>query len=226
MAHLNRVFIALAILSCLTTTPALAASEQQEIVDKSRITVDSFIRSGDMGGLQSYLRRAHGVIVIPQLLKAAFFFGGSGGSGVLMARNTKSGSWSHPSFVTMGSGSIGLQFGAEAQEIILVIMTKKGLSAVLKNKVTLGGDASVAAGPVGAGGKVAATTNLSDMYAFARSKGLFAGISLEGAVIESRDKWNASYYKRSVKPNDIVTRRQVKNAGAQTLVNAMNKLSR
>jgi lipid-binding SYLF domain-containing protein len=207
-------------------SPAMAGTEEQALVDKAKLTVDEFARSGDMGGFQDYLKRAKAVIVIPQLLKAGFFIGGSGGSGVLLANGDSQGSFSHPSFITMGSGSIGLQFGAEAQQIILVIMTEKGLDAVLRNKVTLGADASVAAGPIGGGGKVAATSSFSDIYSFAVSQGLFAGVSVEGAVLQERREWNQKYYQKEVKASDIVVRRQVLNKGAEALVGALNELSK
>ncbi len=226
MRLIMKLSVCMTVAALIFSSSALASSDEQALVDKAKLTVEEFSRSGEMGGFRNYLKKAKGVIVIPQLLKAGFFIGGSGGSGVLMARESTKGSFSNPSFITLGSGSIGLQFGAEAQQIILVIMTEKGLDAVLRNKVTLGGDASVAAGPVGGGGKVAATTSLSDMYSFAISQGLFAGISLEGAVLQERAEWNEKYYNKNLKAADIVIRRQAQNSGAQPLIGALNNLAK
>ncbi|MEM7173301.1 MAG: lipid-binding SYLF domain-containing protein, partial [Pseudomonadota bacterium] len=159
---------------------------------------------------------------VPQLLKAGFFIGGSGGSGVLLSYDPGSNSWSSPSFLTMGSGSLGLQIGAEASEIVLVIMNEKGMEAVVKNKFTLGGDASVAVGPLGAGAKAATTTNIgADVYSFAKSKGLFGGIALEGAVLQPSAEANKAYYGSDVTPIQIVVERKVTNPGAASLDQAL-----
>ena len=198
------------------------AGEQQGLVDKARITIESFSTDENMESLRSMLAGARGVMIIPQLLKAGFIIGGSGGSGVLLAHDRDSGAWSAPSFITMGSGSIGLQIGAEAQEIVLVIMTKKGIEAVIQSKFSLGAEASIAVGPIGGGVEAATTANLqADIYAFARSKGLFAGVALEGAVIESRDKWNQRYYGKPTTPKEIVIDRTVTHQGGNALAAAL-----
>ena len=203
------------------------AGEEQGLVDKARITIESFTTDENMKSLRAMLAGARGVMIIPQLLKAGFIIGGSGGSGVLLAHDRDSGAWSAPSFITMGSGSIGLQIGAEAQEIVLVIMTKKGIEAVIQHKFTLGAEASVAVGPIGGGIEAATTANLrADIYGFARSKGLFGGIALEGAVIESRDKWNQRYYGKPVTPKAIVIDRTVTHQGTNALAAALVKAAK
>ena len=108
---------------------------------------------------------------------------------------------------------IGLQIGADASEIILMVMTEKGLTAMLSTEFKLGADVSVAAGPVGASAKA----QTADVLAFGRSKGAFGGISIEGAVISPRDKWNAAYYGKPVSPVDILVRRTVSNPQADSL---------
>ena len=128
-----------------------SAGEEQALVDKSRITVEAFTTDKEMVNMRALLRDARGVIVVPQLLKGGFIFGGSGGSGVLMARDRDRNAWSAPSFITMGSGSIGAQFGAEAQQLVLLIMTDKGVNSLLESNAKLGAEASVAVGPKGAG---------------------------------------------------------------------------
>jgi len=121
----------------------------------------------------------------------------------------------------MGSVSFGLQFGGEASEIILMIMTEKGMDSMLTTSFKLGADATVAAGPVGTGAKAAT----ADILAFARSKGAFAGISIEGAVIKPRDGWNASYYGKTVSPADITIRHMVSNPHADKLRSLVAKQS-
>ena len=194
-----------------------ATAEAQELVNKARLSFESLLRDPNMTWFREHLKDAKGILIVPQLLKAAFFVGGSGGSGVLIAHDEKSGEWSEPAFYTVGSGSFGLQFGAEASEVVLLIMTQRGVEALLTSTLKLGGDASVAIGPVG-GGVQGATANLSaDILSFARSKGLFAGISLEGAVVAARDDWNNAYYGKVVRPLDILMNRSVSNSHSAEL---------
>jgi lipid-binding SYLF domain-containing protein len=194
-----------------------ASAEAQELVNKARLSFESLLRDPNMTWFRDHLKDAKGILIVPQLLKAAFFVGGSGGSGVLLARDEKTGKWSEPAFYTLGSGSFGLQFGAEASEVVLLIMTQRGVEALLTSTLKLGGDVSVAIGPVG-GGVQGATANLSaDILSFARSKGLFAGISLEGAVVATRDDWNNAYYGKAVRPLDILMNHSVRNSHSDEL---------
>lgn len=220
MTRLQTIALAAGLAGMLAAaaSPPARADEQQGLVDKARITLESFANDKRMGPFREQLKKARGVFVVPQLLKAGFIIGGSGGSGVLLGRDSKAGDWTQPAFYTMGAGSVGFQIGAEAAEVVLLMMTEKGLNAVLSTNLKLGADASIAAGPLGAGVAAGTTTNLSaDILAFSRSKGLFAGASLEGAVIANRDTWNESYYGRPVTATDIIIRRNVSNPGTSGL---------
>ncbi len=220
MTRLQTIALAAGLAGMLAAaaSPQARADEQQGLVDKARITLESFANDKRMGPFREQLKKARGVFVVPQLLKAGFIIGGSGGSGVLLGRDSKAGDWTQPAFYTMGAGSVGFQIGAEAAEVVLLMMTEKGLNAVLSTNMKLGADASIAAGPLGAGVAAGTTTNLSaDILAFSRSKGLFAGASLEGAVIANRDTWNESYYGRPVTATDIIIRRNVSNPGTNGL---------
>ncbi len=206
--------------------PVLASSDQQGLVDQARITVDSMAQDPSYGDMRAYMARSVGVMIIPQLLKAGFIIGGSGGDGILVGRD-KNGTWSPPAFYTLAAGSIGLQIGAQASEVVLVINHEHGLSAILEDQMKLGADASIAVGPIGSGVEAATTTNMrADIFSYARSKGLFAGVSLEGAAILSSKDWNASYYGRPVNPRDIVVNRTVDNAGASALRTALQGAAR
>lgn len=197
---------------------AFAASDQQELVDRARITLDSLGNDPSYGDMRAYLARSVGCLIVPQLLKAGFIIGGSGGDGVLVGRRKTDGSWSAPAFYTLAAGSFGLQIGAQASEVVLVINNERGLEAIFKDEMKLGADASIAVGPVGSGVEAAMTTNFrADIYSYARAKGLFAGASLEGAGILSATSWNKAYYGRAVNPRDIVLNRIVDNAGANSL---------
>jgi lipid-binding SYLF domain-containing protein len=194
----------------LAASSAQAETEQDALVEKARLTVESMAREQNLP-IAEYLKRSKAVLIVPQFLKAGFIIGGAGGSGVLVARGQQG--WSDPAFMTMGAGSIGLQIGAEAQEVLLMVMTDKGLDAILKDNVKLGGNASIAVGPVGAGASAATTTNLNaDIVSFARSKGLYGGVSFEGAVVANRPEWNEAYYGRKLSGSEAIHARPSKAA--------------
>jgi lipid-binding SYLF domain-containing protein len=196
-------------------------SKPHELVSKAQTTIKNFGSDPDMTWFRDNVNRAKGLFIVPQLLKAGFIVGGSGGSGVLLARDEKTGHWSYPAFYTMGSGSIGLQIGGAAEEIVLMVMSKKGMDAMLSSSFKLGGDVSVAAGPVGAGAKAAT----ADIVAFSRSKGVYGGVSVEGAVIKIREGWNSSYYGESVRPIDILVLGKVSNKDADPLRSTVGRIA-
>ena len=195
--------------------------ELHKIVNNAHTSLQNFISDPSMGWFRSYIKNAKAVFIVPQLVRAGFIFGGSGGSGILLARDDRTGSWSDPSFSSMGSVSWGLQLGVEAAEVMLMVMTTKGLDSMLSTKFQLGADASVAAGPVGAGAQAATV----DILAFSRTKGLFGGLTIEGAVITSRDKWNSTYYGQTVRPVDILVSREVSNVNATALRRTLTEVS-
>jgi len=197
--------------------------DARHLVEKARMTLDSFDRAKEMSAFRDLLKDARGVFIAPQILKGAFIVGASGGSGVFMVRDTRTGKWSQPAFYTIGSASFGLQIGGQASEVVLLAMTDRGVSALLSNSVKLGADVGVAAGPVGMGAS-AATANLSaDILSFARSRGLFAGISLDGAVVAVRDSLNHAYYGAQVTPTDILVKRTVANRQSRRLISAISR---
>jgi len=201
--------------------PAVArAANDQGLVDQARVTVGDFTADTQFTDMRRKLARAKGVFIVPQLLKASFIIGGEGGSGVLLAK-TQNG-WSEPAIYTMGAGSIGLQIGGEASEVMLLLMSDKAVEAILRNEFKLGADAAVAAGPVGAGIEAATTTNLgADILSYAKSKGLAAGISIEGAVITARHSRNTAYYGKAAHPRAILYENAVSNPGTQGLRQAL-----
>lgn len=142
------------------------------------------------------LERAYGIAVIPDLTKVAFFAGGRHGRGVLVVRDSK-GRFSSPVFITMTGGSFGWQWGVQSTDIVLVFTTPKGVEGISGGKVTLGADASVAAGPVGRSASAATDSNFkAEVYSYSRSRGVFAGIALDGTVIRIDDDANAEFYKK------------------------------
>jgi lipid-binding SYLF domain-containing protein len=213
--------IGVALLFVGLARPAAALSDQQEVVDKARITFDKLITSPEFAELPNYVKRAKAVMIFPELVKGGFIIGGEGGSGVLVVRDAARG-WSYPAFYTLAAGSLGLQIGGQVSEVVLTVMSDKALDAVIDNQMKLGGDVSMAAGPLGKGVEASTTTNLeADVYSFAKTAGLFGGVSLEGAGILKRDSWNANYYGSGATPYAILIERRFSNPNAQPLLDAL-----
>jgi lipid-binding SYLF domain-containing protein len=207
----------------VAAAPGAMAADQEDaqgIVDKARVTLSGFMRDKDYGWLREHLKDAKGVLIYPQVLKAGYILGGSGGTGVLLTRDSKTGEWSGPAFYTLGSVSFGLQIGGEAAEVVLLVMSQKGVDSLLTSKFKLGGDTSIALGPVGAGAKANIT---ADFISFAKSKGLYAGLNLDGSYLSVRESINKAYYGKEATPVDILVKNSVSNPGAAPLREELKK---
>jgi lipid-binding SYLF domain-containing protein len=194
-------------------------------VDKARITFNDFMHNSNYVWLHENIDHAKGVLIFPQVIKGGFIWGGSGGTGVFLARDETTGNWSEPAFYTIGSVTFGLQIGGEAAEVVMLAMTQKAVDSILSSSVKLGGDASIALGPVGTGAKANADIPnvTADFISFAKTKGLYAGLNLEGSVVGVRDSLNKAYYGRHVRPADIIVRHAVSNSGADELRAILNR---
>ncbi|MDP9128007.1 MAG: lipid-binding SYLF domain-containing protein [Pseudomonadota bacterium] len=181
-------------------------TEPEQLIDKSRISMQSMMADKQYPALLNLATRAKAIIIVPNLIRAAFFFGGRGGNGVMLVHNN--GTWSPPAFYTLGGISWGLQFGGQSSELIIAVMTDRGLKAIMNREATLGADAGIAVGELGAGANAATGMDWkADMYAFARSEGLFVGVSLEGSVIAPRETWNQQLYGQDATPLSIMVDR-------------------
>ena len=178
------------------------------------------MRDPEMKWLQQNIHRAKGVLISPEIVKAGFIIGGSGGRGVLVARTGGTGKWVGPAFYTLVTASIGFQAGVAASEMITLVMTDKGMNSLQSSTFKFGADASVAAGPVGAGAK---SDIVADLIAFSRAKGIYGGLNLDGTVVSTNDDWNAAYFGKKVLPPDILVRVNVTNKGADKLIAAVAK---
>ncbi len=207
--------------ACATYQGGKDIAESRELVERANMTFGHFIHDPNMGWIRANLPRTKAVLIVPSQFTASFIVGASGGSGVLLAHDMQAGQWSYPAFYTLSAASIGLQGGAKDAELMLMIMTDKGLNAFLTSSFKLGADASVAAGPVGVG----AAAKFADIYAFSRAQGVYAGISVDGSVVSVRDDWNQGYYGRPVTPVDILIRHNVQNPHADPLRAAISNAS-
>ena len=176
-------------------------------------------RSNNSGALRQSLGKNNDKSITQ---KGGFIIGGSGGTGVLFVKDEETGTWSQPAFYTIGSLSVGLQIGAEKAEILMAVKTQKGIESFYKTTFRMGGDVSLAAGPGGAGAK---TNITADIVSFAKTKGAFAGVSLEGAVVKTNYDANKNYYGQSVQPVDILVKGEVSNPGSEKLREALRKAS-
>lgn len=212
------VLAALGAGAAFTALPAMADTaedkrEAEKLVADAKYSAENFGGAPDLQWVRDNVGRAKGIMIVPSLVKGGFIVGGSGGDGVLLARDPKSGIWSYPAFYTLGSATFGLQIGGEVSEVILLVMTQKGLDSLMTTDVKLGGDISVAAGPVGAGAKAAT----ADILSFNRSKGLYGGLTLEGAIVATQRALNRAYYGGDVSTMDILVRRTATNPDAEGL---------
>ena len=204
-------------------------SDAERLVNNSLVALNHFAVDPAQRSFQKHLKRAKGFLIIPALYQGGAGIGGSGGKGVLLRKYPNEGQvdisvmdqWSYPAFYSMWSVSLGLQFGGQVAEVIMVIMTERGLDAFLSTKVQLGADATIAAGPVGKGTQVAT----ADVIIFSRGKGAFGGLTVEGGTISANNKLNYAYYGNKVSPLDILITGKAGNIQAADLRSKLTSLT-
>ncbi len=185
-----------------------------QVLDELRHSRDQFIPD-------RLMERAYAIAIIPDLTKVAFFAGGRHGTGVMVVRD-KDGRFSNPVFISMTGGSFGWQWGVQKTDIVLVFTSRKGVEGITGGKVTLGADASVAAGPVGRQASAATDASFkAEVYSYSRSRGVFAGISLDGTALTIDDEANEAFYKKpDVSAADIMAGSVTSNDEAAKRLNA------
>lgn len=200
--------VSIAALILLTAASTVKADKFTDRVSTSTGVYRELIKVPD-DGAPDYLRKnCRAVVIIPHVVKAALGVGGRHGRGVASARG-KDGTFGPPSFVSLSGGSFGFQIGAAATDLVLFVMTERGMKSLLESKVTLGADATVAAGPVGRSAEAGTDIQFkSDIYAYARSKGAFAGVALDGSVLTTDDEAIEKFYGRKIKAKDILFERR------------------
>ena len=209
------VALATAASLALFAPPVQAQSEQQKLIADAEKVLSNFLRDPDMTWLQRNIGRSKALMISPEILKAGFIFGGSGGRALVIARDQTSGKWVGPAFYVLATGSVGFQAGISVSEGVTMVMTEKGFNSLLATSFKMGGDASVAAGPVGAGAK---SDIIADLITFNRAKGVYGGLNFDGTVVTAADDWNQAYYGKKVLPPDILVRGTVSNKGADALL--------
>lgn len=182
---------------------AFAAAEQIARVENANQVMHEIAEVPEQGISERLLRNAVGIAVIPHVVKAGFVVGGRRGHGLLSVRGVD-GTWSNPTFITLTGGSIGFQAGVQSTDIVLVFKSERSIEGIVNGKFTLGADASVAAGPVGREARAATDTDLrAEIYSYSRSRGLFAGVSLDGSSLSIDHDSNELVYGRNTTPRKI-----------------------
>lgn len=200
---------------------AVAATDQQTLVDRARITIEDLKRDKAFGNAKELMHQARAVLIIPRLYKGGFFVGGEGGSGVLLTQGAKDG-WSQPAFYALGSASFGLQIGIEQSEMVLFVMSQKALDALNKDEFKIGAGVGITVVTLGSNLEGATTTNGgADIVSWASSSGAYAGVSLNGSILRPDRDDDTAYYGRAVTTQDILYRHSVSNAGASGLREAL-----
>ena len=196
--------IILSFLSLAIALPAAAATREEKRVSVATDVINQLLHIPEQSIPPSLLSRAYAIAVIPNVVKVGFGLGARRGKGIVVVRNDDN-SWSNPAFITLTGGSIGWQVGAQSTDVILVFKSPRGVDGIATGKLTLGADASIAAGPVGRSTEAATDIQFqAEVYSYSRSRGLFAGVSLEGAGMTIDKKANAAYYgEAGITPDQI-----------------------
>ena len=225
------VLVAATVAACATTDSgkSMSTAEPDKLVSDAQVTLSNFVRDPDQTWIQDNLDRSKAILIAPQIVKAGFIFGGSGGRAVLVVRDVGphpaiAVPWTGPAFYDLATASVGFQAGVEVSEVVIVVMTEKGLNSLLSSSFKIGGDASIAAGPVGAGAK---STVTADLISFSRAKGVYGGLNLDGTVVRVNSDWNDAYYGgKSLLPPDILIRKTVQSPKSAPLLTAVARAAR
>lgn len=189
--------------SALSVPAALAQTSQQVTVDGARKVLADLRHDKAFGNAAQLLKQAKAVLIVPKLVKGGFFVGGEGGNGVMMVRGRTG--WSAPAFYALGAASFGLQIGLEQSEVIMLIMTQKGLDGVLHDDFKIGAQAGITAVTLGSGveGAIGGAT-LPDIVVWSSSTGAYGGLTVDGSIIKSEPNEDSSFYGRSVSSRDVL----------------------
>ncbi|MFZ2444988.1 MAG: lipid-binding SYLF domain-containing protein [Syntrophobacteraceae bacterium] len=201
--------VLLTLAALVLVQPGVSVADEASKLNEASAVMREIMAIPETGIPPELFRNAQGIAVLPGLLKAGFFVGGRFGSGVLSVK--QGGKWSNPVFISLAGGSFGLQIGAQSTDIILVFKTARGVEAIRRGKFTLGGDISVAAGPVGRHAEAGTDIQLkAEIYSYSRSRGLFGGIALEGAVLQVDHDADVAFYGSKGSNADAILANKVK----------------
>ncbi len=225
-----KILSSLLVLVFLWTANATAAdaTAQQELLKDAKSVMEEIMSTPDLEIPKGLISKAKAVIIFPSMFKGGFFVGARYGNGVATVRDSQTGFWGPPSFITTLGGSFGFQFGVQVVDLVLVVMSERGIKGLLENNFSLGGDISVTAGPVGRYAELGIDIMLQgDMYSYSRSQGIFGGVSLKGTVIKPNLRYNQEYYNAELTPQEIMMGGAVKQLpkSSKGLIKYLNQMA-
>jgi lipid-binding SYLF domain-containing protein len=210
----------------LLTSGLLAAADAAQRLEDAAVALQEVMGIPDKSIPQELLAKAECIIIVPDMKKGAFIFGAKYGRGFATCRNESGVGWSAPGSVRVEGGSFGLQIGGSETDVFMLVMNKKGMDRLLSTKFTLGGEASAAAGPVGRTTQAETDAAMTaEILTWSRSRGLFAGISLQGATLREDKDWNEELYGQGVNNRAIITGGKASPASATNLISELNRYS-
>jgi SH3 domain-containing YSC84-like protein 1 len=203
-----KIIIAVSLFWMLVLQPGISSAISFQELDSRILDSDLALKNAlempDRGIPRDLIQRCRGLAVFPAVVRVGLVLGVSFGSGIVLRRDEKTGQWSRPAFFIIRGGSVGVQAGAQATDLILLVMNEEGVEGLLEDKFTLGADVSVAAGPVGRQASAETSVRLdSGILSYSRSKGLFAGLALKGAVLEPDNGANEVYHGKGITAQDV-----------------------
>ncbi|QPJ63730.1 MAG: lipid-binding SYLF domain-containing protein [Candidatus Nitronauta litoralis] len=223
MSALTLLFVLL-----FTSTASAWHTEKHELLNEAVEVLKDMQDAPDVAIPTKLLQKAKAIVVIPTLLKGGFMLGARYGEGIATVRNPYTGKWGPPSFITSAGASFGFQAGAQAIDLVLLVMSERGIKGLLKDNFTLGGDIALTAGPVGRYAEAGADILMQgEIYSYSRSKGLFGGVSLKGTVVQPNEDKNRSYYGTTMNADQILMGGKLKRIPktAMDFIGSMNKVA-
>ena len=203
--NLKRLFFSVVITLVIASTAFAANTIPEQIISDAKAMLKEISEQEDSSGMEDTLRGSYAVAIVPSMVKAGLLIGGTYGEGFILKR--ENGKWYGPSFYNIGGASFGLQAGAQEVALLMAVINERGVEAFLSSKTKLGGDVSIAAGPVGRRAEAATDAQAkASIYSYSISKGLFAGLSLDGSVISISVKRNKEYWGESISAADALTK--------------------
>jgi lipid-binding SYLF domain-containing protein len=210
----------------LTAATMQAAETAKDRLADAAAVFSEIMATPDKGIPQEFLEKAECVIIVPGMKKGAFVVGGEFGKGFVECRNSSGSGWGAPAAVRVEGGSVGFQIGASSTDVVMLVVNKRGMDKLSTNKFTLGADASVAAGPVGRTADAKTDAQMTaEILAWSRAKGLFAGISLNGATLRPDEDANKELYGSRMTTKEVLASNQATPAGADKLITELNRFS-
>ena len=201
--NLKRLFFSVVITLVIASTAFAANTIPEQIISDAKAMLKEISEQEDSSGMEDTLRGSYAVAIVPSMVKAGLLIGGTYGEGLILRR--ENGKWYGPSFYNIGGASFGLQAGAQEVALLMAVINERGVDAFLSSRTKLGGDVSIAAGPVGRRAEAATDAQAkASIYSYSISKGLFAGLSLDGSVISISVKRNKEYWGESISASDAL----------------------